>query len=137
MKSKRVYENYIEFSELVGKTLAKINRGDDEIEFVTDKGVTYVQYHEQDCCESVWVEDVTGDLNELLNSSIVKAEESSQTGEDCSESCTWTFYHIVAENGATVTSRWNGESNGYYSESVSMKKYWNQCLLPEEYHERG
>jgi len=128
MKSKRIYKNYIEFSELVGKTLAKINRDDDngnEIEFVTDKGVTYVQYHEQDCCEHVYVESINGELDELIGSRIVKAEETSNSGEEGYESYTWTFYHIVAENGTTVTIRWNGESNGYYSESVNMKKYWD------------
>lgn len=132
MKSKRVYENCIDFSELVGKTFVKINRVDDDsIEFITDKGVTYVQYHEQDCCESVYVESVTGKLDELIGSRIVKAEETSNSGYEGYDSYTWTFYHIVAENGTTVTIRWNGESNGYYSESVSMKKYWDECVFTE------
>ena len=135
MKTNRRYESYIEFSELVGKTFVKINRDDDNddgIEFVTDKGVTYVQYHEQDCCEHVYVEDINGNLDELLNSPIVKAEETSNSGQNGYESYTWTFYHIVAANGATVTIRWNGESNGYYSESVNMRKHWDECVCINE-----
>ena len=39
-----------EFSELIGKTLIKINGGvgDDEMVFIADDGHTYKMYHYQD-----------------------------------------------------------------------------------------
>jgi len=83
-------------------------------------------YHSQDCCESVYLEDVCGDINDLLNSTILKASEDTNHNDDppaegSDESYTWTFYNIATFNGH-VTFRWFGSSNGYYSESVDFVK---------------
>ena len=80
-------------------------------------------FHEQDCCESVQVEDVAGDMQDLVGSPIVQAEESSNSDNPplrC-ESFTWTFYRLATAKGQVVL-RWLGESNGYYSESVSFEE---------------
>jgi len=124
-----MYErNYCNVSDLKGKTLASVRGGvgDDSIEFKTTNGETYLMYHEQDCCESVSVQDIVGDLQDLVGSEILLAEEvSGETPADFNymdhESVTWTFYKLATRKGY-VDIRWLGESNGYYSESVSFRK---------------
>lgn len=122
-----------EFSDLLGKVLTEISVSDneEEITFYTDSGEVYLMYHEQDCCESVYVEDVIGDLSCLIGSPILQAEESSSYNETPDgieerlrygdDSFTWTFYKLATIQGY-VTIRWLGESNGYYSESVDFKR---------------
>jgi hypothetical protein len=108
-----------EFETLKGTTLTEVKRGDDEITIACADGRTFRMYHEQDCCENVWVEDICGDLADLLGSPLLRAEERSEQGESDGGSQTWTFYEMATIKGS-VTIRWCGESNGYYSESVSL-----------------
>lgn len=117
-------EEYAEVSVLLGKTIIEIEELQDELVFRTSDGETYKMYHEQDCCENVWLEDTTGDLKDLLNSPLTMSEVVTNDGsddEDAWESRTWTFYKFATINGY-VTLRWCGESNGYYSETVDFKK---------------
>lgn len=95
---------------------------------VTDKTVTlyltpdhYVHlYHEQDCCESVYVESVVGDIQDLIGHPLTLAEEASNDDPDALESGTWTFYKLATVKGY-VDIWFYGSSNGYYSEGVSVK----------------
>lgn len=118
------------FSDLVGKTIAKVTGavGDEEVTFLTAEGETYRLYHCQDCCESVEVEEIIGDIHDIVDDGpILLAEEVSYDNEPAPDgrtgydSYTWTFYKIRTLNG-DVTIRWLGESNGYYSESVDFQK---------------
>ena len=129
---------YVKALDLLGKTLVEIDVGDDEIYFACDDGTKYKMYHMQDCCESVYLEDVIGDIGDLLNYPLVEAEEvTSRTPKDIpseelmwlmlngmnfdqmDESQTWTFYKFRTIKGS-VTLRWYGCSNGYYSEEVDL-----------------
>jgi len=111
-----------EFEELLGQTILDIRaiQGDNEIRIKTEEN-EYIMYHEQDCCESVFVEDVIGDINDLIGNPITMAEEVSQNDDEADESGTWTFYKLATIKGY-VTIRWYGESNGYYSEDVDFAK---------------
>lgn len=110
---------------LVGKTLTAVdvNNENDVIQLKTSEGETFQMYHEQDCCESVYVEDIIGDLSDLFGSPIVAASERTSdellSGQEFDDSRTWTFYRLSTNKG-TVTIRWYGSSNGYYSESVDF-----------------
>lgn len=113
------------FSDLVGKRLRDVRVGDDKITFEMADGARYLMHHDQDCCESVYVESIDGDLRDLVGEEIVVAEERSSSGEpdkplsSWDDSYTWTFYTLRTVK-ASVTIRWYGSSNGYYSESVDF-----------------
>jgi hypothetical protein len=110
------------FKDLLNKTLATVTASSDEIHFTTTEGEKYLMYHRQDCCESVGVEEIIGDLDDLIGNPILMAEEAtSDVGDTYYESATWTFYKLATVKGY-VTIRWLGTSNGYYSESVSFEK---------------
>lgn len=133
------------FKDLLGKTLSKVEQvGCEELIFTLDSGEQFKLYHEQDCCESVSIDDVVGDLEDLVGSPITMAEAVS-SGEDPpgferkyqNSYSTWTFYRFATAKGY-VTIRWCGESNGYYSERVDFARlredgHW-VCLYdsPEE-----
>lgn len=114
-----------EFSELKGLILSEIVRYSDDtdiLDFYTACGRKFRMQHEQDCCESVYIESITGELNDLIGSEILRAKEETSTNKEASESGTWTFYKLATRKGY-VDIRWNGESNGYYSEYVSFLEY--------------
>lgn len=126
--------SYVNFSVLKGKVLKKIHggSGDGLIRFVTTENEVYEQYHDHECCESVYIESIVGDLNDLIGSPILVANENSDSNSPPPESCgmgsfegyesyTWTFYTLATIKGY-VDIRWVGSSNGYYSESVSFRK---------------
>lgn len=115
-----------QISDLKGKVIADIKIEKEVIIFSCSDGTRYKMYHSQDCCESVEVEDVIGDINDLIGSPITMAEETASEknpeGKDyTADSMTWTFYKLATIKGY-VTIRWFGQSNGYYSESVEFVK---------------
>jgi len=113
---------------IIGKTMAAvIQRGADCIEFEATTGERWSMFHSQDCCESVSIEDIVGDLGDLVGSPIVMAEEATSNADpkadEYDDSHTWTFYKLATAKGY-VTIRWYGSSNGYYSEGVDFTQTW-------------
>jgi len=117
------------FESMIGVTMTSVSVGGDreEMRFTAVDGRVFRFFHQQDCCEVVGIEDICGDLSDLVGSPIVQAEEvSSEPPEGFDpkrhdDSCTWTFYLFATAKGS-VTVRWLGESNGYYSEEVSFEE---------------
>ncbi len=111
-----------QLSDLIGKTLTRVeNNNNTQILFEGEEG-RWQLWHNQDCCESVTVEDVIGDLQDLVGAPILMAEKATNhenPKDDYEDSFTWTFYKFATIKGY-VTIRWYGSSNGYYSESVDF-----------------
>jgi hypothetical protein len=121
----------VEITDLIGKTVIDLVWSENSLlleclDKNLDRRVYYKFQHIQDCCESVWLDDIIGDLDDLIDKPILKAEEKtpsedSDTGPKnlYDESHTWTFYTLATIKGY-VDLRWYGTSNGYYSERVDI-----------------
>ncbi len=120
--------SYANFFELKGKIIKEINGlkiGSDEV-FIRTNDETYKIYHAQDCCEHVRIVKVIGNVDELIGE-VVFAEEDAGANEPdwhdeyLDESRTWTKYVLKTAN-ASLEFWFLGESNGCYSENISIKK---------------
>lgn len=114
--------------QMVGKVFDRVYRGDYNANYCSGEALIFensterfVFTHQQDCCELVYIEDIEGDLEYLVGTEILNAEESTSYGEtsEWGDSSTWTFYKFATIKGY-VDVRWYGTSNGYYSESVDL-----------------
>jgi hypothetical protein len=109
------------FSDLIGHTITKIDTNDsDVIRFTLEDGTKCHLYHEQDCCERVSIESVSGDLQDLVGKPITNATEDSESSTGDYESQTDTEY-VIKAGGVRVKIKWVGTSNGYYSENVNFR----------------
>lgn len=122
-----------DFSILLGETIAQIkglNVGSDEVVITLASGVRFRMFHNASCCESVRVEDICGDVSDLLGAPLGLAECVSSLdrpadrplGEDefPADEERWTFYKLATMRGS-VAIRWLGTSNGYYSTRVAFE----------------
>lgn len=120
--------SYANFFELKGKTIKGISGleiGSREVSIRTNDG-TYRLYHEQECCEYVRVVKVVGNVNELIGEVLFAEEDAGANepdwyDESFNDSHTWTKYVLKTTN-ASLEFWFLGESNGYYGESISIKK---------------
>ena len=119
---------------LIGLTLKEVivNKQDDVITFTSECGQQFRMLHHYDCCETVYIEDVEGDINDLIGSPILVAETVQDAMQQsmnliiplpekngqCEQ---WTFYRLATAKGWVVI-RWYGDSNGYYSTDVSFER---------------
>lgn len=119
-----MWYNDTDIKEMQGKTFGIVFEDGERLVFENDTE-RYIFYHSQDCCESVYIESISGDLNDLIGAPLLLAEEVSSDDEgplsEWEESYTWTFYKFGTIKGY-VDVRWYGSSNGYYSESVNLRK---------------
>lgn len=114
--------------KMVGLTPISVTgcrEGSEEMIVTMSNGNVFCFYHSQNCCETVGIAQVDGDVDDLLELPLALAEEvtgdtpSDYTFDYKPESFTWTFYRFATTKGY-VNVRWLGTSNGYYSESVTV-----------------
>ena len=97
----------------------------EEVVFTLSDGRAFKMHHHYQCCEHVCLVDICGDIDDLIDAKIIHFDERTVDPTDeelvanSAESLTWTFYDIQTNKGS-VNLRWDGESNGYYSESVDI-----------------
>lgn len=146
VKSEMDRYEYVEFEVLKGKILKKIEvikdkeKVYDKILFYTIEEDIYEMFHFQDCCENVIIQDIVGEIDNLIGNPILVSDERTNEHEipnECSH-WTWTFYELATIQGS-VSIRWYGGSNGYYSERVSFRKigFSETEEIPEELDENN
>ena len=112
--------NMCSIDELVGKVVMGLAYSDEYFQILTDDCV-YAFYHEYSCCESVWLTQVDGISDKIIGSRIVIAEKVVDGKDTEYGHITWSFYKIGTNKGM-IDFRFQGESNGYYSETVDLIK---------------
>jgi hypothetical protein len=113
--------NHLPISSFIGKIFTKIvgmHKNSGEIVFST-KNETFCMagaegYPTRNDVD-VYIEDVCGDVEDLIDTKIVAAIEAKSENNQP----TYTFYTLRTIKG-TVTLRWYGTSNGYYAEEAEI-----------------
>ena len=110
---------------LVGEVITgyKINSDDEILLKLYTKDKIIIFYHDQECCEEVWLETDPEEIKRIIGSPILQAEERTEECEELEEwweRNTYTFYTIRTLKD-TLTLRFIGTSNGYYSEDVDIE----------------
>jgi len=91
----------------MNQTFSRVVQFEEGIIFQKADGKGYYLYHIQDCCESVYIESIVGDLSDLENTPILLAEEAEEDIPNVEEHGTWTFYKLATIKGY-VDIRFNG-----------------------------
>jgi len=114
----------LEFSVLEGETITEViglKVGSKVVHITTASGRKFEMYHDQECCESVYLEEIHGDVADIVGAPILRAEKSTNTDNppEGEYSWLWTFYRLQTIKGF-LQMRWLGASNGAYGEDVSF-----------------
>lgn len=117
--------------KMIGVVFSEVKQKGDDLIFIAENGDQFMFSHHQNCCETVEIESIVGDLEDLIGNPMLIAEESTSNENpvdakpetiEYQDSYTWTFYKFATIKGY-VDVRWYGSSNGYYSESVDIDFY--------------
>jgi hypothetical protein len=115
--------------QMIGKQLLSFNKIQGKESDYTSTGAyltlvfdtgTLDCYHEQECCENVAYLDSTTDQIGVVKSYNLQAESEIVNDEE-GYSQTMTYLTLHFESGESNTFSFQGESNGYYSESISYR----------------
>jgi|SRR6266404_374644 len=113
----------ITYDNMIGRTFTSIKGAkiySDNLTFIATDGSEFNFYDGEAGLGnnvSVYIDDICGDITNLIGRPILQTECISNKNSDE----TWTFYKFSTVKG-TVTIKWRGTSNGYYSEEVSYSE---------------
>ena len=118
----------IQPDSLVGEVVEHVDIGNNETLLTFASGRRVRIDHDQDCCESVWLLDSSGDVAKIVGKPLIEvtSEESSGDNVDIGkefkdDSSTLTTIRFACADEVVIL-RWFGTSNGYYSESVDFRE---------------
>lgn len=118
-----MYE-YRDVSVLLGETLVELDKFEDTaLHFTTASGKKYIMYHQEQCCESVYIESIVGDLSDLIGEPLLISEVVYSEGVPPAkpvwgdDEYQWTFYKFATRKGY-ADIRWYG--SGHYSVKVDF-----------------
>ena len=135
-----------EFDDLKGKTIDRVVvKGEEQVYIKV--GDTWFLMQDNDDYSTVWLAEVVGDWDDVIGLPLVEAELVKQQTSDVvtnipdgiterersssTESATWSFYKLRTSRGS-VTMRWCGASNGYYSETVKYSRWVGRVPKPHK-----
>ena len=121
-----MFDKMLDAAHFKGLTLTSIVRDHDDgdrIIFTTNEDKRILMHHNQDCCESVTINKVEGNLENLVGAEILVASQEIEKGDAANgyDSETKTTYNFETSKGKVVIV-WIGTSNGCYSETVDIEE---------------
>lgn len=114
--------DYPTFEDLLGEicTNIEVDRSCGEIVFTLSDEQKFKLFHWNECCETVSIHEIVGDMDDIIGSPILLAEEVTEDDYDNDDGIAgYTFYKLSTIKGS-VTISFYGSSNGYYSIGVDF-----------------
>jgi hypothetical protein len=115
---------FVEFEDLKKEILVNITYTSYQVVFQTKSGKKFKLFHRQDCCESVYLADVYGRVEDILNKKILDVDSSSVNLNPEYGDNHYQIYRITTQEGE-LSFRFSGSSNGYYSTAVDFEVEMN------------
>jgi hypothetical protein len=120
-----------ELEAIIGETVTGIDFFNDpyrrlpkEVLITMKSGKQLRLYHDQDCCETVELVSIDGDICKLIGKPILSTElgvDEDYDGPEISDDSGTETKITLRCDAQTVIMRWIGESNGYYGEDVDFE----------------
>lgn len=117
-------------TDFIGLIFRKVYYDEDNAQliFISNTSRKFKMLHYSDCCESVTLDDIIGELDFLIGVPILHAACVSNEEQ-------WTFYHINTKKGY-VTLRWFSDSD-WYSSEISIVEESTRKTINKFYREQS
>lgn len=110
--------NFAEFKNKVIKNISGLEKGSQEVYFECEDGTKYFLYHYQVCSEKVYIEEIAGNINDIIGCKINIADVVTSGNSNI---FLQTFFTLSSDKGSLIF-RWIGESVGSVLVDVSFNE---------------